>query len=157
MNPKVYLETSAISYLVARPSRDLIVAANQQVTHEWWNTRRSQFDLFISQIVIDEAGEGDLEAAQQRLEKLQNISLLELRAEALDLSKKFLHQNTIPAKASQDALHIAVATIYGLDYLLTWNCKHIANAVILKKIAKIAAEEGYELPTICTPFELMEQ
>lgn len=141
--------------MIARPSRDLLIAANQQVTHDWWNTSRSQFDLYASQVVIDEASEGDQEAAQQRLEKLKDLPLLELRMEALELANKFIQQNALPVKASQDALHIAVATIYGLDYLLTWNCKHIANAVLLKKIAKIAADQGYELPIICTPYELM--
>jgi len=155
MKPKLYIETSTISYLIARPSRDLIIAANQQVTHEWWDTHRSDFDLYISQIVIDEASEGDQEAAQQRLEKLKDIPLLELRTEALNLADKFIQRQALPVKASQDALHIAVATIYGMDYLLTWNCKHIANAVIGKKIAKITAQQGYELPTICTPYELM--
>ena len=155
MKPKLYIETSIVSYLVARPSRDLLIAANQQVTHDWWNTRCSQFDLYVSQVVIDEASEGDAVAAQQRLDKLKDIPLLELRTEALNLAEQFIKQNALPVKASQDALHIAVATIYGLEYLLTWNCKHIANAVLLKIIARIAAEQGYELPTICTPYELM--
>lgn len=155
MKPKLYIETSTISYLVARSSRDLIIAANQQVTHEWWDARRSEFDLYVSQIVIDEASEGDQEAAQQRLDKLKDIPLLELKIEALHLADKFIQQQALPAKASQDALHISVATIYGMDYLLTWNCKYIANAVIVKKISRIAAQQGYELPTICTPYELM--
>lgn len=155
MKPKLYIETSTISYLVARPSRDLIIAANQQVTHEWWDTRRTEFDLYVSQIVIDEASEGDQEAAQQRLDKLKDIPLLELKIEALQLAEKFIQQQALPEKASQDALHISVATIYGMDYLLTWNCKHIANAMIIKKISRIATQRGYELPTICTPHELM--
>lgn len=111
MKPKRYLETSIISYLIARPSRDLLIAANQQVNHDWWNTSRSQFDLYASQVVIDEASEGDQEAAQQRLDKLKDLLLLELRTEALELANKFIQQNALPVKASQDALHIAVATI----------------------------------------------
>jgi len=155
MKPKVYIETSTISYLIARPSRDLVIAANQQVTREWWNMRRALFDLYISQVVIDEANAGDQEAAQQRLEAMQGILLLELKTEALDLASEFIRSKALPKKASQDALHIAIAAVYGLDYLLTWNCKHIANAVIQKSIARIVAEQGYELPTICTPHELL--
>jgi predicted nucleic acid-binding protein len=155
MKPKLYLETSTISYLIARPSRDLVVAANQQVTHDWWETPRSQFQLYTSQVVIDEVSEGEPDAITQRLNKLKDIPLLELKTEALELAKIFIQQQALPVKASQDALHIAVATIYGLDYLLTWNCKHIANATLVKKIAWLAMEQGYELPTICTPYELM--
>ncbi len=155
MKPKVYIETSLVSYFTARTSRDLIVSAQQQVTQQWWNTRRSQFDLYISQVVVDEASIGDKEQVQKRLKELKKIHLLELRAEALNLANNFVSDKALPQKASQDALHIAIATIYGLDYLLTWNCKHIANATIQKKISQIAKTQGYELPTICTPYELM--
>jgi len=143
---KVYVETSFVSYLTSRPSRDLIVAAQKQVTHEWWQQRRSQFDLYISQLVLQESAKGEKEAASERLRVIQNFQVLELRTEALELAESFI---------SQDALHIALATIYGIDYLLTWNCKHMANAEIQKKIAKISLEQGYEIPTICTPYELM--
>jgi len=152
---KVYVETSFVSYLTSRPSRDLIVAAQQQVTHEWWQLRRSQFELYISQLVIQESGKGQKEAASKRLRILQNFQVLELRTEALELAKAFIAQNALPQKASDDALHIALATIYGIDYLLTWNCKHMANAEIQKKIAKISLKQNYEIPTICTPYELM--
>jgi len=155
MKPKVYVETSTISYVVARPSRDLIIAANQQVTREWWSNHRSQFELYISQVVINEANESDKQAAHERLQALDGIPLLELRSEAQKLAGLFVREKALPKKASQDAMHIAVATTYGMDYLLTWNCKHIANAVIKKEIAKIAGEQGYELPIICTPYELM--
>lgn len=155
MKPKVYIETSTISYLIARPSRDLVIAANQQVTREWWNMQRAHFDLYISQVVIDEANAGDQEAALQRLEALQGIPLLELKIEALDLAKEFIRPKALPPKAAQDALHIAIAAVYGLDYLLTWNCKHIANAVIQKTVSKIVADHGYEFPIICTPHELL--
>ncbi len=137
MKSKVYIETSIISYLVNRPSRDLILAAHQQVTHEWWNNRRPKFDLYASQAVMDEASEGDEEAAQLRLKVLRGIPLLELRVEALDLAEMIVRHKALPKKASQDALHIAVAAIYGMDYLLTWNCKHIANAVIRRKLQKL--------------------
>ena len=155
MKPKLYMETSFISYLTARPSRDLIVAGQQQVTREWWENRSSQFEIYISQLVIQEAKDGNEEAAAKRLKTLENIPLLDLKVEALDLAEKFVRSKALPEKASDDALHIAVAAIYGLDYLLTWNCKHIANAEIQKDISRISFEEGYELPIICTPYELM--
>lgn len=155
MKAKVYIETSFIGYLTARPSRDLIVAAQQQITHEWWMHRRSQFDLYGSQLVIQEASKGEKQVASERLEVIKNFQLLELRTEALELAESFITQNALPQKASDDALHIALATIYGIDYLLTWNCKHMANAEIQKKITKISFEQGYEIPTICTPYELM--
>jgi predicted nucleic acid-binding protein len=155
MKPKLYIETSFISYLTGRPSRDLIVAAQQQVTREWWENRRSQFDIYISQIVIQEAKDGNTEAAAKRLKTLEDIPLLDLKVEALELAEKFLGSKALPDIASDDALHIAVAAVYGLDYLLTWNCKHIANAEIQKNISRICFKEGYELPIICTPYELM--
>ena len=155
MIPKLYVETSFISYLTARPSRDLIVAAQQQVTREWWKNRRSKFEMYISQLVIQEAKDGNEEAAAKRLKTLENIPLLDLRVEASDLAEQFVRSKALPQKAFDDALHISIAAIYGLDYLLTWNCKHIANAEIQKKISRISFEEGYELPIICTPYELM--
>ena len=155
MKPKVYIETTLISYLTGRPGRNLIVAAQQQVTNEWWENRRSDFDLYISQLVIHEASNGDEEEAAKRLDAVQNIQLLELRVEALNLSEVYLRNKVLPEKAADDALHIEVTTIYGIDYLLTWNCKHMANAEIQKKLASISLEQGYELPTICTPYELM--
>ncbi len=128
---------------------------NNQVTHEWWQQRRSLFDLYISQLVLRESGKGEKEAASERLRVMQNFQVLELRTEALELGESFIIQNALSQKASDDALHIALATIYGIDYLLTWNCKHMANAEIQKKIAKISLGQGYEIPTICTPYELM--
>jgi hypothetical protein len=155
MRSKLYLETSIISYLTALPSRDLLVAANQQITHDWWENRREQFDIYSSQLVIQEASSGDPEFSQKRLNILKDIPVLTLREEMVALADRFVQKHVLPAKAGDDALHIAIATVYGLDYLLTWNCKHIANAEIQKKLVIISSEEGYELPTICTPIELM--
>ncbi len=154
MREKVYIETSIIGYLASRLSRDLIVAAQQKITQEWWEDRRSHFDLYISQLVIQEAEKGDKKAAAERITTLEKIPLLEIKTEAVDLAEKFLSFKKLPKKASADALHIAISTVFGLDYLLTWNCKHIANAEIQKSLAKICLEEGYELPIICTPYEL---
>jgi hypothetical protein len=157
MKPRVYLETSVISYLTSRPSRDLIVAANQQITQEWWQLRRQDFDLFISQLVVQEASAGDEHAAQQRLQAVADIPLLTLSEEAVAFAEKLVKEGPMPQKAVEDALHIAVATLSGMDYLLTWNFKHIANATMRYKIERVCRLTGYEPPIICTPQELLEE
>jgi len=123
--PTVCLETTLVSYLTAWPSRDLVMAAHQQITHDWWNNRRSAFDLFISQPVLDEAGAGDPEAAGRRLQVLDTFPLLEVTLEAVRLARVLVVQTRMPPRASVDALHVAIAAVHGMDYLLTWNCKHI--------------------------------
>lgn len=155
MKETVYIETSLVGYLTARPSNNLILMANLEITRRWWDTRRSQFTLYISQVVLDEAAQGDAEMASKRLNILQNLSVLELTEDIQDLGMQFLTRSNLPSKASDDAIHIATATVHGLDYLLTWNCKHIANAQIQKKLTEICRDFGYELPIICTPYELM--
>jgi|688.fasta_scaffold660274_1 predicted nucleic acid-binding protein len=155
MSETVYIETSIIGYLTARMSNNLILMANVETTREWWDARRDQFELYISQTVLDEAARGDAEIATRRLEILSGFPLLEVNEAVQDLSTQFLTKSNLPPKAADDAIHIAIATIYGLDYLLTWNCKHIANAQIQKKLVQISFDAGYELPTICTPYELM--
>ncbi|MCE2719279.1 MAG: type II toxin-antitoxin system VapC family toxin [Dolichospermum sp.] len=155
MSETVYIETSILGYLTARPSRDIIVAANIEITREWWNTRRSDFQLYSSQAVLKETTQGDAKIASQRLEIFSNLSLLNLNQSVLDLAEQFLGRSNLPAKADIDAVHIAVATVHGIDYLLTWNCKHIANAQIQRKLAEISIDFGYELPILCTPYELL--
>ena len=155
MKPKVYVETTVVSYLTGSPSRDLVVAAHQQITTEWWKSRR-RFDLYVSQIVIQEAGGGNQEAAASRLKILEGISILELTPEARDLARKLLTQGPIPQKAAVDALHIATAVANGMDFLVTWNCTHIANAAMRLKIEVVCRSSGHEPPVICTPEELME-
>lgn len=155
MSETVYIKTSLVGYLTLRPSNNLILMANLEITPRWWDTRRGQFNLYISQVVLDEAAEGDLEMAAKRLKILQDISVLELTQAVQDLGAQFLKRSNLPSKASDDSIHIAVATIHGLDYLLTWNCKHIANAQIQRKLREICLDFGYKLPTICTPYELM--
>ena len=154
MKPKVYLETSIISYLAARPSRDIIIAAHQELTNEWWENRRKRFELFVSQLVIQEAKAGDKNAAQKRLDILEPIPLLELNDKVISLAR-ILMNKAVPPKAVEDALHIAVAAIHGMDYLLTWNCKHIANAEKEHAIATVCRSNNFEPPIICTPEELM--
>jgi hypothetical protein len=155
MSETVYIETSILGYLTARPSRDIVVSANIQVTREWWDTRRSDFQLYSSQAVVKETSQGDAAIASQRLEIIRNLALLDLNQSVLDLAEQFLGRSNLPAKADVDAVHIAAATVHGMDYLLTWNCKHIANAQIQGKLAEISLDFGYELPILCTPYELL--
>lgn len=156
MKPKVYIETTIISYLAARPSRDLIVAGHQQITHEWWQNARPSFTVVSSQLVAREAGAGDSEAAAARLAFLGGLTLLEISEEALALTQHLLQSKAIPQEFPEDALHVAVAVVNGIEYLLTWNYKHLANAGMRSKIEATCRELGYEAVTICTPEELME-
>ena len=135
-------------------SRDLITAAHQEISHDWWDNSRVAFDLFISQLVVQEAGAGDELMAKKRLSLIEQIPLLELTQEAFALADALLHQGPLPEKAAGDALHIAVATVHGMDYLLTWNCEHIANAQMRLRVTAICAKHGYEPPIFCTPEEL---
>lgn len=154
MSGTVYIETSIVGYLAARSTKNLILAANIKVTKDWWDMYYSIFTLYISQVVLDEIMEGDAEMAAKRIELLQDLPLLESSEAAQELSKQFLAKSNLPPKAAEDASHIAIATVHGVDYLLTWNCRHIANAQIQKKLLEICLDCGYELPTICTPYEL---
>jgi predicted nucleic acid-binding protein len=156
MKPKVYVETTIISYLVARPSRDLIVAGHQQITDEWWQISRHNFAVVSSQLVAREAGAGDPEAADARLAFLAGLTLLEITEEALTLAQRLLQAKAIPQDFPEDALHVAVAVVNGIEYLLTWNYKHLANAGMRSKIETTCRELGYEAVIICTPEELME-
>lgn len=156
MKPTVYIETSIISYVASRPSRDLIIAANQQMCHEWWNNHRSGFETYVSRVVIDECGQGDPVAAQERLDLIRSIPEVAINTEARKLAKRLIEFVPFPDKAHTDALHIAVSAVNGLEYLLTWNCKHIANATLQKRIIQTCESAGVAAPTICTPQEIME-
>jgi len=156
MKSKVYVETTIISYLTAMPSSDIVLAAHQQITREWWE-RRHRFDLFVSQAVIREAARGDAEAAARRSTAVEGGPVLGVGAEAAQLAERFLQMGVMPAKAEVDAVHIAVAVVNGMDYLLTWNCRHIANAAIRGKIEYTCRDAGLQPPIICTPEELMEE
>jgi predicted nucleic acid-binding protein len=156
MQPKVYLETSVISYLTAWSSRDLIKAAHQEITREWWRGR-TRFELYVSQIVLREASGGDPEAARLRLESISALPVLTASPEASALAQQLVAQGSLPAKAAVDALHIAIAVVNGIDYLVTWNCTHIANAAMRHKIEAICRQSGYEPVVLCTPEQLMEE
>lgn len=153
---RVYVETSIVSYLTAWPKRDLVAAAQQEVTREWWESRGT-FELYASRLVLREAAAGDATAAEARLAALTEVSVLEIVQEASALGRELVRQAALPAKAEADALHIAIATVHGLDYLLTWNCTHIANATMRPRIEAICRAAGFEPPIICTPFELMQE
>ena len=156
MRPKVYLETTIPSYLTAWSSRDLIKAAHQQITREWWQDR-ARFDLYISQLVLREASGGDADAAGLRLETLKGIPVLAVSSAASTLAQQLVQHGPLPEKAGADALHIGIATVNGMDYLLTWNCTHIANATTRHRIEEICRASGYQPPILCTPEELMEE
>jgi hypothetical protein len=156
VKPKVYIETSIPSYLIARLSNDLRVAANQNTTIEWWETRRPCFELFISEFVAAEAILGDSEVAQKRLETIVDLPKLSITDAVKTLAKSLISEGAIPPKAEIDAYHIAVAAVNGVEYLLTWNCAHIANAIMRPKIEEVCRRQGFEPPIICTPQELME-
>jgi hypothetical protein len=155
MKPKLYLETTIPSYLTSWPSRDLIIAGHQQITREWWKKRKREFDLYISQFVVDEVKVGSDEAARERLKAISGLPLLDITKEVESLAIRILASGVVPVKASTDAAHIAIATVHGIDYLMTWNCVHLANATITKTVARICRQEGFECPVICTPEELL--
>jgi len=155
--PRVYIETSVISYLVARRNqRDLLVAANQELTREWWETRRQKFALYASVVVLAEAARGDQSMAAARMAIARELTLVEVTDSAMDLARALLQNAGLPHDANEDALHIAIAAASGLEYLLTWNCKHIANAFIIPRVNAVVRSHGFEPPLIYTPQELME-
>ena len=156
MKPKTYVETTVISYLTAVPSRDLVLAAHQQVTRDWWSTREA-FELYVSQFVVDEVSAGDAAAAARRIEALRDLSILDLTRDATLLAAELIHAGGLPATAKIDALHIAVASVHGMDYLLSWNCTHIANATMRGQIEAICRNAGFDPPVICTPIELVKE
>lgn len=156
MKETVYIETSVISYLTARPSNDLRAMANQNTTTEWWETRRSNYSVVASDLVISEASKGHQEASQRRLAAIADLPLLQISQEVRALAQALIESHALPKKAEADAYHVAIAAVNGVAYLLTWNCTHIANAHTRPKIENTCRTFGYEPPVICTPIELME-
>ena len=153
---RVYVESTIPSYVVARPARDLLQAARQQLAKDWWEFEREKHELFTSQLVLDEIAFGDKEMAARRLETTRSVPLVRATDEVKELAAKILASGLLPATAGSDATLIALATIYELDILLTWNSRHIANAAIRERLRKIVEAAGFALPVICTPEELME-
>ena len=155
MNPRLSLETTIPSYLVARPSKDLRLAADQQTTQEWWESCRHKYELFISEAVLDEAAGGDSIFAARRIEALRGLPRLSATMEADALVARLLNENIIPAIAAPDAVHLALAAAHRMDFLLTWNCTHIHNPHLERRIAAACQACGFVCPVICTPAELL--
>ncbi len=155
MKKTVYIETSIPSYLTARPSRDVRAAAWQQITCQWWEEARGSYELFTSELVIVEASAGNPEAAKRRITSLANIAEIPIDEEVQLLADQLISKGGVPASAEADALHIAVAAVHQIDYLLTWNFRHIDNATTKPIIRSICIEAGYNCPEICTPMELL--
>jgi predicted nucleic acid-binding protein len=156
MKATVYIETSIVSYLTARPSRDLVETAHQRITRRWWR-RRGDFALFVSELVFREAAAGDSKAARRRLKAIASLPLLDVSDEAAEIAEELVRLRALPQVALVDAFHIGVAAVHGIDYLLTWNCKHIANATMRGRIESICRSKGVDPPTICTPEELAKE
>jgi hypothetical protein len=156
VKPRVYIETTVLSYLTALPSRDLVRAAHQQITMEWWS-RREQFELFVSEAVLAEIRKGDPAAAARRIAAAEGLQVLSATTQAQALAAALLQDAAIPRKAAVDAAHVAIAAVHGLDFLMTWNCTHIANALMRPKIEQVCRGAGVVPPVICTPEELAIQ
>ena len=152
----VYIETTVLSYLTSKPSRDLLVAAHQHVTAEWWESRLPLFEPFISPLVIDEISRGDKSAATLRLEKIQGFAVLEINDRVRRLADLYFDRMNIPEKARGDAYHLAVAAFHGMDFLVTWNFGHILNPRVRIVVQNINTVQGISTPIMCTPEELME-
>lgn len=151
----VYIETSVVSYLTARPTRDLVAAASQKLTVDWWEMQRNRFDLYTSDVTLEEARKGNPGAAALRIEALSGIPILPATQAVIRLSKLLLQERALPPKALNDAIHIAVSAVHGIHYLLTWNYRHIDNAETKPVIRYVCATHGYDSPEICTPQELI--
>jgi hypothetical protein len=153
---RIYIESTIPSYVVARPARDLLQAARQQLTRDWWDFKREQHELFTSQVVIDEIAYGEKQMAQRRLAIMQAIPLVQTLERGRELAQRILSSGLLPVTADRDAAHIALASVYEMDILLTWNCRHIANARIQQRLRKLVEDDGFTLPVICTPEEMLE-
>ena len=155
MNRSVYIESSVISYLTAWPSRDLVIAGRQAVTAEWWSHHRLRYDVYVSPLVVEEISAGDVSAAEERLRVVADIPNVSIVAEAKSLALELLASNAVPAGSIRDALHIAIAATEGIDYLVTWNFKHINNASTRTVIADVVSGSGLICPVLCSLEELM--
>ncbi len=152
----VYIETSIISYLRSRPSAHVVTVARQVLTRRWWDHERGNYQLLTSQYVLDEVARGNEELAAERLAELSGIPLLDLPAEIPELADRLLGSAVLPANARLDALHISASAFHCLNYLLTWNCSHIANARLLPRLRAALQNLGYTLPAVCTPEEMLD-
>lgn len=157
MKPRVYIETSIVSYLTSRKSRNVIVAGQQEATRQWWQDAPDRFELVTSQLALDEASQGDSAAAKRRLKSLEGLPLLELNSSAVALAGMLMEMEILPRKASDDAFHLSIVTEHRSQFLLTWNCRHLANALIRRRIEEVCRATGRQAPVICTPHELARE
>lgn len=155
LKPKLYLETTIPSYYAARPSKDVVIAGHQYTTREWWETRIGDYDVFVSELVFKEAARGDSDAAGRRCALIEGFPILGITQAALDLAAIYLAELQVPPNAEADALHLALATLNSMDYLLTWNCRHIARGSVIRSLPVVNSKYGYGTPAICTPEELL--
>jgi hypothetical protein len=153
--PTVYVETTVPSYLVARRSRNLVTAAHQQITHDWWSSARERFELFASVSVLDEIQRGDPEYVLKRMEIVRDFEVLQFTSDVAELIREYSHRCVLAGSATADLAHFAYAVAYNMDYLVTWNCRHIANGQVIKRLTKINREIGRPTPVIVTPEELL--
>ena len=154
--PRVYVETSIVSYLTARPARDIVIAGRQQATRDWWENAPTRFDLVISQLVREEAAIGDPEASRARLAALAPLTALAAPTEARELARRLVNAGAVPERAARDAMHVAIAAVHDVEFLVTWNFRHIANAVSRPRIESVCRRAGVGHPVLCTPEELVE-
>jgi hypothetical protein len=152
----VYIETSIISLLKRRPSHNTVEVARQILTHQWWEEQKPDYQLVTSQYVIDEAAAGDPEMASARLLELEGIPLLPLEEKIAEVAESLIEKAILSPKSVVDALHISIAAFHRIEYLLTWNCSHIANAKIQRRIRQVLEEMAIPMPIICTPQEMVE-
>jgi hypothetical protein len=151
---KVYIESSVISYITAKPSRDLIVLARQALTIEWWESKRNKYEICISELVLQEIASGDPVAAQKRIDVVSDVQNLEITLAAKELANILISEGAVPKNSLEDALHISTVAVQGVEYLLTWNFKHINNASTRSKITHVIENFGYISPILCSPEEL---
>ena len=156
MKKKVYIETTVVSYLTAKPSRDIVIAGHQEATRELWTKLSSRYEPYVSALVVQEAGKGNPNQAQMRLAAIAKFPMLDIDDEALSLAEKIVAKKGIPVEYPEDALHIAVAAVNGIEVIITWNFAHLNNPFTRKKVRKIVEGEGYSCPEVCSPEELLE-
>ena len=154
MKTSVYIESSVISYLTARPSNDLVKSARQAITVEWWQNEKTRFTIFVSTLVEEEISRGNPEAARRRLEVSEKIPNLSISSDAKEIAEVLISTGAVPSNSEEDALHIGIATAHGMHFLLTWNFKHINNAETKSVINKTIEGLGYIAPILCSPEEL---
>lgn len=153
---KIYIETTVVSYFTGRATRDLVIAAHQEETRQLWPKLVSDFETYISALVYEEASRGDAEAAKRRLESIEPFPVLDSDEDAKSLALKLMSDKAIPEETPEDALHIAIAAVNGIDVLVTWNFTHMNNPFKAMMIRQVVENAGYQCPEICSPEELME-